>query len=66
MARYKYNPITKEMDLVSSDNGKLRTPVFMPKDSIHTGHFFENLNCHIRDKNHKRGVMKKMGVSEAG
>lgn len=65
MAIYKYNPDTKEVELISNRNGKLQTQVHMPRDTDHSGHFFENLNCRIHSKAHKREVMKKMGVAEA-
>lgn len=66
MATYKFNSETGELECVSTRNGKLRSSVYMPKDSIHSGHFFENLNCHVKSKEHKRQVMKQMNVVEAG
>ena len=66
MALYRYNPETKEMDCISTRNGKTREHIYMPRDTAHSGHFFENLDCHIRDKEHKRQVMDEQGVYEAG
>lgn len=67
MATYKYDEKTGELVCVDSRNGKLRSSVWMPKDTIHSGHRFENLGDKIiTSKEHKRQVMKEMGVAEAG
>lgn len=60
---YKYNPETKQVEKVSDRTHK-KSDVFFPRDCDHSGHFFENLNTHVRSKEHKREVMKKMGVAE--
>ena len=66
MPIYKYNPETGELDCISDRNGKLRPPVFMPKDTIHSGAHFENLgDIVVKNKDHKREVMKQQGVVEA-
>lgn len=48
-----------------SDRVHTQSDVFMPRDTIHSGHYFENLGTIITSKEHKRQVMKEQNVTEA-
>ncbi len=63
MARYKYNPETKELELISEKNGKLKTQVWFPKSGKY---YSESLGRTFHSKEEKRNFMEKKGFAEAG
>ena len=67
MARYKFNPETKELELIDSRRGNIPGHVYFPKDCIHSGHKFENLGEKtFGSASEKRDYMKKNHIEEAG
>lgn len=64
--KYRYNPVTKELEKIS-DRASVPAHVWFPKDSIHTGGYFENLgDKHFDSAQEKRNYMKEKGIAEAG
>ena len=64
---YKYNPETKKVEKVSDNPSGLKTEVYFPKGSSHSGHHFEHLDDKtFYSKEEKRNYMKEHNIVEAG
>jgi len=62
--RYVYDPETDKIIKVS-DRAKIKSNVFMPRDTIHSGHRFENLGNRVfANKDEKRKYMKENHIAE--
>lgn len=59
-----YKVIDGELVKVSDKIPRLKENVYFPGASDHSGYFSENLNAHIRSKEHKRQVLKQKGAAE--